>query len=160
MDEKKLLEIRPHKEITRVIIEQHGIEEGELIPILHDVNNKIGYISNDAIDEIYTMMKIPKSKIFSVATFYKMFTTKPRGKHVIQFCASAPCHVEGAAAVWTKLQSFLDLRENETSEDGKWTLITTSCLGLCGVAPVILVDEDVYGNVTPEQVENILNRYS
>jgi len=160
MDDNTLLKIRPHREIARSIIEQHGTEEEELIPILHDINNQIGYISNEAIEEINQMMKIPKSKIYSVATFYKMFTTKPRGQHVIQFCASAPCHVEGAAAIWDKLQALLGLRENETSEDGKWTLITTSCLGLCGVAPVILIDEDVYGNVKPDQVENILNRYS
>jgi len=106
------------------------------------------------------LMKLPNSEIFSVATFYRMLSTEPRGKHIIQFCASAPCHVEGAAAVWDKLKGLLNLDENENSKDGKWTLLTTSCLGLCSVAPVILIDEDVYGNVKPEQVENILNRYS
>ncbi len=160
MDENVLLKDRPHSDIARTIIEQHGTEEEELIPILHDINDKIGYISGEAIEEINQLMKIPKSQIYSVATFYKMFTTKPRGRHVIHFCASAPCHVNGAKAVWEKLKELLDLGEDETSDDGKWTLVTTSCLGLCGVGPVLLIDSDVHGNVKPEDLERILSRYS
>jgi NADH:ubiquinone oxidoreductase subunit E len=150
---------QPHSEIARTIIEKHGTEQEELIPILHDISDEIGYISDEAIEEINNLMKIPRSKIYSVATFYRMFTTKPRGRHVIHFCSSPPCHVNGSKAVWEKLQEILGLKENETSEDGKWTLVTTSCLGLCGVGPVLLIDYDVHGNVKPEQLENILSRY-
>jgi NADH:ubiquinone oxidoreductase subunit E len=89
-----------------------------------------------------------------------MLSTKPRGKHVIQFCESAPCHVVGGREVWQALKEAVNLDEDETSPDGKWSLITTSCLGLCGVGPVIVIDDDAYGNVTPDQIKDILAKYS
>ncbi len=89
-----------------------------------------------------------------------MLSTKPRGKHVIQFCESAPCHVVGGREVWQALREAVQLESGETSADGKWTLITTSCLGLCGVGPVIVIDDDVYGNLTPDQIPAILERYN
>ena len=98
--------------------------------------------------------------MFSVATFYQMLSTKPRGRHLIQFCESAPCHVVGGREVWTALQGALKLDPGETSADGKWTLRTTSCLGVCAVGPVIVIDEDIYGNITPKQVPEILGRYN
>ncbi len=105
-------------------------------------------------------LRVPRSQIFSVATFYRMIATKPRGAHVVQFCESAPCHVAGGRQVWEALAGELKLGAGESSPDGKWSLITTSCLGVCGVGPVVLVDEDVYGNVTPEQIPGILARYA
>ncbi len=104
-------------------------------------------------------MHIPTSHIFSVATFYRMLSTEPRGRHVIQFCESAPCHVAGGRQVWQSLQKELGLENGETSADEKWTLITTSCLGVCGIGPVIIIDHDIYGNVTPDQVPNLLKNY-
>jgi NADH:ubiquinone oxidoreductase subunit E len=89
-----------------------------------------------------------------------MLSTKPRGRHVIQFCESAPCHVVGGRQVWQALQNALDLEPEETSSDGKWTLITVSCLGVCAVGPVIIIDDDIYGNVKPEQVIDILAKYN
>jgi NADH:ubiquinone oxidoreductase subunit E len=94
-----------------------------------------------------------------VASFYHMLSTKPRGRHVIQFCESAPCHVAGGRQVWQTLQDELGLEPGQTSADGKWTLVTASCLGICGVGPVLIVDEDIYGNVGPERVPEILGRY-
>ena len=88
-----------------------------------------------------------------------MLSTKPRGKHVIQFCESAPCHVAGGRAVWESVKETLKITEDETTPDGKWTLITTSCLGVCGVGPVMMIDDDVYGNVDPKQVPSILSKY-
>ena len=88
-----------------------------------------------------------------------MLSTKSRGRHVIKFCENAPCHVVGGKAVWDTVQETLHLKNGETTPDSKWTLVTTSCLGLCSVGPVLLVDDDVYGNVTPEQIPAILNQY-
>ena len=147
-------------EVVRGVVEEHGAKAEELIPILNDVNRTIGYLPKEALEEIGRLVKTPKSKVSSVATFYTMMTTKPRGRHVIQFCESAPCHVAGGREVWLAVQDKLGLKDGETSEDGKWTLITASCLGLCGVGPIMLVDEDMYGNVTPSQVPEILARYS
>jgi NADH:ubiquinone oxidoreductase subunit E len=88
-----------------------------------------------------------------------MLSTKKHGRHVIQFCESAPCHVVGGRQVWQALQDNLKLTPGETSTDGKWSLVTVSCLGVCAVGPVIIVDEDIYGNVEPAQIPDILAKY-
>ena len=147
------------RELARTLVSQKGFEKAELIPILHEINSQLGYISNEAIQELSDLMNIPSSHIYSVATFYRMLSTEPHGRHVIQFCESAPCHVAGGRVVWQKLEHELGLANGETSDDKKWTLLTTSCLGVCGVGPVLVIDQDIYGNVTPEQVPDILGNY-
>ncbi len=142
------------------VIAEHGARRDEIIPILNAVNEKIGYVPAAAMELVSQRLRVPRSQIFSVATFYQMIATKPRGTHVVQFCESAPCHVAGGRQVWEALQRELKLGAGESSPDGKWSLITTSCLGVCGVGPVILVDEDVFGNVTPDQIPGILARYA
>lgn len=146
-------------EAVKKAVEEHGATIDELIPILNDVNRALGYLPAQALDEISQRLRVPKSQLFSVSSFYRMLSTKPRGKHVIQFCESAPCHVVGGREVWQSLLEILDLEPGQTSPDGKWTLVTTSCLGVCGVGPVIVIDDDIYGNVTPQQVAEILARY-
>jgi len=156
------VEVNEGKEVLMTVqslVEQYGKEKSELIPILQQVNKKYGYISDTAIEEISERMNIPTSHIYSVATFYRMLSTEPRGRHVIQFCESAPCHVAGGRLVWQKLQKTLGLENGETSQDEKWTLLTTSCLGVCGIGPVIIIDNDIYGNVTADQIPLILENY-
>jgi NADH:ubiquinone oxidoreductase subunit E len=145
--------------VVQAAIAQFGANRNELIPILNEVNRKLGYIPPEALEEISQSLKEPKSSLLSVASFYRMLSTKPRGRHVIQFCESAPCHVVGGREVWERLQEELQLKPEETSPDGKWTLITTSCLGVCGVGPVMIVDEDIYGNITPQRIPEILALY-
>ena len=147
-------------EVVEAAFQHYGESRDELIPILNEVNRNLGYLPALALEEISHRMKSPRSQLFSVASFYQMLSTKPRGKHIIQFCESAPCHVVGGREVWQALKDELQLEAEETSQDGKWSLITTSCLGLCAVGPVIVIDEDVFGNVKPEQVKEILARYS
>ena len=147
------------RDLVRTLVTEKGFEKAELIPILHEINSELGYISDDAIQELSDRMNIPTSHIYSVATFYRMLSTEPRGRHVIQFCESAPCHVAGGRLVWQKLQKELGLSNGETSEDEKWTLLTTSCLGVCGVGPVLVIDHDIYGNITPEQITGIISNY-
>jgi NADH:ubiquinone oxidoreductase subunit E len=147
------------KQVVQQITGQHGCSRDELIPILTDVNRELGYLPAAALNEISLQLKVPKSQLFSVASFYRMLSTKPRGRHLIQFCESAPCHVVGGREVWNALQDQLELKGGETSPDGRWTLETTSCLGICAVGPVIMVDDDVFGNVTPDQVPEILAKY-
>lgn len=144
---------------VRSAIEKHGTTRDELIPILTEINRKIGYLPAEALDEISRLMHVPKSQLFSVATFYRMLSTKKLGRHVIQFCESAPCHVVGGREVWQTLKDTLGLESGETTQDGKWTLITVSCLGVCGVGPVMVIDDDMYGNLTPAQVADILAKY-
>lgn len=140
-------------------VARFGATQDELIPILNDVNREIGYLPSEALDEISRLLRVPKSHLFSVASFYRMLSTKPRGKHVIQFCESAPCHVAGGREVWQAVKEALMIDEDQTTPDGKWTLTTTSCLGVCGVGPVMMIDDDVFGNVDPKQVPSILAKY-
>ena len=146
-------------EAVQNAIVAHGAAKEELIPILSDVNRSLGYIPREAMDEISRQLRVPKSQLFSVATFYQMLSTHPHGKHVIHFCESAPCHVAGGRQVWQALQQAVNLKPGETSQDGQWTLLTTSCLGVCGVGPVMTVDEDIYGNIVPGQIKEILSHY-
>jgi NADH-quinone oxidoreductase subunit E len=154
------------KRTVELAVEKHGAAGDAIIPILAEVNREFGYIPAAALKEVSRQTHLPdnpahvsEGRLFSVASFYHMFSTEPRGRHVIQFCESAPCHVVGGREVWMALCDKLQLRAGETSPDGKWSLITTSCLGVCAVGPVVVVDDDLYGNVTPEQLPEILARY-
>jgi len=144
---------------TQSALDYYGYKEEELIPILTRVNRDLGFLPQEALEQISSALKMPKSKVKSVASFYHMLSTKPLGRHVIKFCENAPCHVAGGREVWLALQESTNLQSGETSPDGKWSLITTSCLGLCAVGPVMLIDGDVYGNLTAEKIPEILGRY-
>ena len=146
-------------DVVNMVVDEFHEKEEELIPILMKINQEVGYLPSEALELISSRMHIPKSRLFSVASFYHMLFTKPMGRHVIKFCESAPCHVAGGREVWEKLQSELKLESGETSQDGKWTLITTSCLGVCAVGPVMMVDEDIYGNIQPNDIPGILEKY-
>src|SRR5215212_6488331 len=152
--------------IVQAAIEKHGAKRDALIPILSEVNHALGYIPAEAFQEVSKQLQaredlvyVSKSQLFGLASFYDMLSTKPRGRHVIKFCENAPCHVVGGKAVWDSLCETLDLQNGETTPDKKWTLVTTSCLGLCSVGPIMLIDDDLYGNINPDQIDEILERY-
>lgn len=148
------------RSVVQGAITQHGTSAEALVPILSEINHELGYLPSEALEELGRLLRLPKSRLLSVASFYEMLSTKPRGRHVIQFCESAPCHVVGGREVWHVLRDELGLESGETSEDGKWTLLTSSCLGICGVGPVVIIDDDIHGNVAPEHVPEILARYA
>lgn len=152
--------------IVKEAIDNHGATRDALIPILSEINRALGYIPAEAFQEVQKQLQnqaeqvyVSKSQLFGLASFYDMLSTKPRGRHVIKFCENAPCHVVGGKAVWDTLREMLHLKNDETTPDKKWTLVTTSCLGLCSVGPVVLIDDDLYGNVDPDEIEDILARY-
>lgn len=152
--------------IVRAAIEKHGARRDALIPILREINQTLGYIPGEAIREVRKQLQTPteqvyvsEGQLYGLVSFYDMLSTKPRGRHVIKFCENAPCHVVGGQAVWDTLRETLNLKNGETAPDKKWTLVTTSCLGLCSVGPIVLIDDDLYGNVTPDQIDEILARY-
>lgn len=153
--------------IVQAAIETHGAQRDALIPILSEINRAFGYIPAEAFQEVRRQLQaapeqvnVSKGQLFGLASFYDMLSTKPRGRHVIKFCENAPCHVVGGKAVWDSLRDTLNLKNGETTPDKKWTLVTTSCLGLCSVGPVVLIDDDLYGNVSPDQIDEILARYA
>jgi NADH-quinone oxidoreductase subunit E len=155
---------REIKEVVQEAIEKHGCGRDAFIPILSEINHELGYIPAKAIREVKEQINhdgsfVSQGQLFGLASFYDMLSTQPRGRHVIKFCENAPCHVVGGKAIWDSLRETFDLQNGETTPDKKWTLATTSCIGLCSVGPVLLIDDDMYGNVTVEQIPNILERY-
>ena len=153
-------------ELVNEAIEKHGATRDAVVPILSEINKALGYIPAAALPEIRRHIHVPQegvfladSHLYSAASFYTLFSLKPIGRHVIRFCESAPCHVVGGREVIQAIQDELKLKPGETSVDRKWSLFMTSCIGICGVGPVFVVDEDVYGNVTPERVPEILAKY-
>jgi NADH:ubiquinone oxidoreductase subunit E len=146
------------REISLILQEMKKDREN-LIPILHKITQRFGYISSQALYEVSEQTAIPLSEVFSVATFYRMLPTQQRGRHVILFCESLPCHVVGGREVLQALKAELQLEPSETSQDERWTLLTTSCLGVCDYGPVISIDGNIHGNLTPESLPEILNKY-
>jgi NADH:ubiquinone oxidoreductase subunit E len=153
--------------IVKETIEKHGAARDALIPILSEVNHALGYIPAEAFQEVQKQLNaeeehvyVSKGQLFGLASFYDMLSTKQRGRHVVKFCENAPCHVVGGKAIRDTLCETLNLKNGETTPDKKWTLVTTSCLGLCSVGPVVLIDDDLYGNVSPDQIDDILARYA
>ena len=153
-------------QIIQKAAEHHGKGRDAVIPILSEVNQAFGYIPGEAFGNIRRQLNAPEeglfladSHLFSIASFYQMFSLTPTGVHVIRFCESAPCHVVGGREVIEALKEHLGIEVGETTPDKQFTLLTTSCLGVCSVGPVFLVDDDIYGNVTPERVPSILAKY-
>jgi len=156
-------------EVVSVIekaVQEHGAAREAVIPILSAVNHAFGFIPREAFSEIRRLVHDPEtglfladSQLYSVASFYQLLSLSKLGRHVVRFCESAPCHVMGGREVIQTLEDELGITPGETSIDNKWSLIMTSCLGICSVGPVFIVDEDVYGNISPEQVHEILELY-
>lgn len=147
------------KQEISLILQELKMDRGDLIPILHKITQRFGYISNQALQEISALTSIPLAEVFSVATFYRMLPTQQRGRHVVLFCESLPCHVVGGREIFQTLIDELQLEPGQTSQDQKWTLLTTSCLGVCNFGPVISIDGNIHGNLTPEFLPEILNKY-
>jgi NADH-quinone oxidoreductase subunit E len=116
------------------------------------------YLNKEVIKKVSKHLNISLSQIYGVITFYTMFSVKPRGKFIIRICQSAPCHLMGSKSLIEHLEQLLRVDVGETTEDGVFTLETTSCLGVCGVAPAMMINDDVYGNLTPERVNNIIEK--
>jgi len=142
------------------VIEHHGTNREALVEILRDLSQQAGYLTPEALETVAAQLHLPAGEVNSVASFYSMINTRPCGEHIIRFCEDAPCHIAGGRAVWEALEQTLGIKFGETTPDDQWTLMPTSCLGLCAVGPVMMVDNDVYGNLTPEKIPEILARYT
>lgn len=146
--------------MTREAVFQRYPKSGDnLISILHDLQNgnEWNYLSKEDLQAAADYLELPYSFVHGVATFYTMFSLKPRGRHVIRVCQSPPCQLMGASTVSDELKKLLGVDFGQTSGDQMFTLEMTSCLGVCGVAPAMMVDGDVYGNLTPQRVKEIIS---
>ncbi|ACV64535.1 NADH dehydrogenase (ubiquinone) 24 kDa subunit [Desulfofarcimen acetoxidans DSM 771] len=141
------------------LLELYGRERGELIRVLYGAQKIFGYLPPEVQAYIAAKMDIPISEVNGVVTFYTLFVTEPRGRHTVRVCTGTACYVKGAADIMDKFKQELKLDGRETGEDGLFTLTSTRCIGACGMAPVLTVDEEVYGNLTAKDVITILEKY-
>lgn len=141
------------------ILNKYSPEKENLIYILHDIQNDSpqNYVSEEAIKEVSSYLKVTQSHIYGVLTFYTMYSTKPRGKYVIRLCESPPCFLKGSEKLLRQLQQILGIKTGETTEDGLFTLELCACLGICGNAPAMMINEDVYADLTDDKLEKIID---
>ena len=132
---------------------------GALIPMLQQVQGEIGYLPMAVMERISERSGVPAARVFGVASFYSRFRLEPVGRYVIRVCQGTACHVQGAVAVAEAICDELGVAEGGTTEDGKFTVESVACLGCCSLAPVMMVDEDTYGRLTPEQARDIVKNY-
>lgn len=146
-------------EALQRVIDELRDEPGALMPIMQRAQDIFGYLPEDVQKYIAKEMDIPVSDVYGVATFYAQFNLEPKGQYTISVCMGTACYVKGAQAVLDKLAEYLEVPVGATTPDGQFTLQATRCLGACGLAPVLTVNEEVYGRVTPDQVAGILDKY-
>jgi len=142
------------------IIDSYKDKKGFLIPLLQDIQKEYGYVPNEAVKLIAKTFGMYPSEIYGVLTFYTQFYTSPRGKHTIKVCQGTACHVMGGKAILDYISDKLGISDGETTDDGFFSLERVACLGCCGMAPVIMIDEDFYGGCDFKKVDQILQKYA
>jgi len=142
-----------------IIINKYEGHEGFLIQLLLEIQNEFNWIPREAIEEISSKFQVPISQIYRVASFYQAMSLTPIGRHLVQVCMGTACHVRGAKKILDNIGDHLGIVEGETTDDMKFTLRRVNCLGCCAMGPVILVDKDYHGNVTPSKVDEIIEMY-
>jgi len=139
--------------------ENNEHSESYLIAVLHKVQGMFGYLDKEVMDIVAEEMNIPTAHIWGVATFYHYFNLEPIGKHVVSVCMGTACYVKGADKVLDTLKSELGVTAGQTSADGLFTLQEARCLGACGIAPVIMIDDKIYGELDSAKTIELINRY-
>ncbi|MCK4667667.1 NAD(P)H-dependent oxidoreductase subunit E [Candidatus Dependentiae bacterium] len=140
------------------VIDNSVKNDSGLIPILEDVQNNFGYILEEAVQIISKKINRPASEIYGVATFYKSFSLTPRGKHLITVCVGTACHVRGGSKIVDALSRELKIDPGETTEDLNYSLEAVNCLGCCAIGPVIVVDDEYYGEMTTQKALNLVSK--
>lgn len=148
-----------HLAAVNEILEKNNYDQSRLIPILQQVQEVYKYLSKDVISYVATSLDLPVAHVYGVATFYAHFSLNPKGKHIFRLCDGTACHVKKSHGLLEKLYEKLNLSdEKRTSDDLLFTIDIVSCLGACGLAPVMVVDDVVYGQSTPEKVEELVDK--
>ena len=148
-----------HLAAVNKILEQNGYSESKLIPILQAVQAEYKYLSKEMICYVASSLGIPPSRVYGVATFYAHFSLEPKGKHILRLCDGTACHVKKSHTILNAIYERLGLSaEKRTTDDFMFTIETVSCLGACGLAPVMVVDEEVHGQMTPDKLNEIIDK--
>lgn len=135
-------------------------KKGALIEVLHRAQHIFGYLPEEVQAFVGKKLDVPASKVYGVVSFYSYFTTEPRGEYVVNVCMGTACFVRGAANVLSEFEKQLNIKVGQTSSDGRFTIDVLRCVGACGLAPVVMVNDKVYGHVTEKDVSKILAEYA
>ena len=144
-------------QITK-ILSRHTGQKDELIPILQEVQEEFGFLSSDAMKRVAKFLHITENTAFGVATFYAQFRFHPRGKNRITVCRGTACHVRGSPRIVTEVEKLLSIKPGEITSDMEWEMETIACFGSCALAPVMVVNGNVYGRMTPARVAEIIGK--
>jgi NADH-quinone oxidoreductase subunit E len=140
------------------IIDKYNSNEGFLVPILQDVQKEFNYLPREALQAVSTILEIPISRIYHVATFYKAFHLNPRGRHQMSLCLGTACHVRGAPLIQDTIERALEIKAGQTTDDLEFTFETVNCLGACALGPILVVDEEYQGQVSLSKTNKILKK--
>lgn len=149
----------PEIEIVDKILENHPKVENSIIQVLLDIQNELYYLPKDVLIHVSDKLKVPLSRTYNLATFYKAFSLKPKGKYPIAVCTGTACHVQGAPKILDHIKKELNIQEGETTPDKKFSVDSVRCLGCCGLAPVMTVAKNLHGKVPLGKVSKILKQY-
>ena len=150
---------KEQEERLMAVIEAHKGEEGATIPVLHKAQEIYGYLPIEVQTMIAEGLDIPLAEIYGIVTFYTQFSLNPKGKYKIGVCLGTACYVKGSGDILEKIKSILGIDVDECTPDGKFSIEATRCIGACGLAPVITINDDVYGRLVVDDVEDILKKY-
>ena len=143
----------------RELVHKYPKEKRYTLAMLQDIQRQNGFIPKEAMEYISEYLNLPMSHIYHLATFYKALSLKPKGKYVIKVCNGTACHIRGADSIKEELYNILGIKPGETTEDGLFSLEIVNCLGACALAPVIVIDNKYYGNLTKEELKSVIDQY-
>ena len=141
------------------ILRRHPQDPSSIIQVLLDIQNELYYLPKDVLENVSKHLNVPLSRSYHLATFYKAFSLKPKGKFPIAVCTGTACHVQGAVKIMEQIERELNVKEGETTPDKKFSLESVRCLGCCGLAPVVTIGKNLHGKVPPSKVPKILKQY-
>jgi NADH-quinone oxidoreductase subunit E len=151
--------VKPDKQKIKSILARYDGDPGMLVPILQDVQAEYNYLPKEALVQVGEGLGVPLSQVYSVASFFKAFSLKPRGRHLINVCLGTACHVRGAVRILDEIERELGIKSGETTEDFRYTLETVNCVGACALGPIVIIDSSYSGQMTASKVKPLLKSY-
>lgn len=158
---EKVLAVEENFDYDRVekLLQEFLGRKGVMVPVLQKIQNEFGYLPRPALEYVAKRLRIPISKVYGVATFYAQFHLHPRGENIIRVCRGTACHVRGVSKVAEKIKEILKVDVGETTKDMKFTYEEVACIGACGLAPVMMINEQTFGKLTPDKIKEILKKF-
>jgi NADH-quinone oxidoreductase subunit E len=147
------------REKVSLILDKYERNRGMLVSILQDTQATLGYLAREALLEVSTGLEVPLSRVYSVATFFRAFSLKPRGRHLIDVCLGTACHVRGAVGILDSIERETGIKQGETSEDMRFSLETVNCVGACALGPIVIIDGKYEGEMKIDKVKGLLAGY-